>query len=302
MTPQLVTRPLLLGAATLGMLLASCGSNEAAATIRISTIPDKDKTKIAAKTTKLRDYLEEQTGLPIRFEPSNDYTAAVNGLLANKLDLVWLGGVTSIDADKGAEGEAMFVATRDIDLEFKTYFIANQKALESGKVKNIDNLEDLKAMAKDLTLTFGSKKSTSGHIMPRHFLVEAGIAPETDFQSAPLYSGNHSATLTDVANGSVDIGAINFSTYDSADADLKAKAPIFYTTPDYVDYCWIGHKRVGEDKLNKIKDALLALDKNNPDHAVILEAWGAGKFVAADPKQWDGIRGVLDSLPKDFLK
>ena len=49
---------LLIGTATLSLLLTSCGSNEAASTIRISTIPDKDKTKIAAKTTKLRDYLE----------------------------------------------------------------------------------------------------------------------------------------------------------------------------------------------------------------------------------------------------
>ena len=75
-----------------GLALASCGARSEV--LRVSAIPDKNKTAVADTAAALCAYLEEQVGVPVSFEPSNDYTAAVNGLLANKLDLVWLGGVT----------------------------------------------------------------------------------------------------------------------------------------------------------------------------------------------------------------
>lgn len=270
--------------------------------IRVSAIPDDFKTKVADTNEKLCAYLKAKTGIEVRFEPSSDYTACVNGLLANKLDLVWLGGVTSVEADAAAKGDAVFVATRDIDLKFKTYFIANADAIAAGKVKVVDKLEDLKPMLANLSFTFGNKKSTSGHIMPRHFLALAGIDPEKDMKSpAAFRAAGHGATLQSVAAGEVDLGALNYSTYDKATADLKAKAPIVYTTPNYVDYCWIGHKRLGDATLAKLGAAMQALDPAVPDQKQILDAWGAGAFVAADSKQWDGIRAVLQSLPKDFL-
>ncbi|MGE3173013.1 MAG: phosphate/phosphite/phosphonate ABC transporter substrate-binding protein [Planctomycetota bacterium] len=288
-----------------GLGLAACGSDSAAgetpAVIRVSAIPDMNKSLIAETQKKLCDYLTKKVGVEVRFEPSNDYTAAVNGLLANKLDLVWYGGVTSVEVEADAKGHAVFVATRDIDLKFKSYIIGNKDAVAAGKVGKLDSLKDLKGMAKDLTFTFGSKKSTSGHIMPRHFMVEAGIDPEQDFKSPAAYSGNHSATLTQVASGATDVGALNYSTYDNADKAQQEQAPILYTTPFYVDYCWIGHDRLGNGTLDKIKAALLSLDASQPDEKAILDAWGCSKFVAADSKQWDGIRSVLKALPKDFL-
>ena len=158
------------------LLLASCGARSDE--LRVSAIPDMNKTLVAETTGALCAYLEERVGVPVRFVPSNDYTAAVNGLLANKLDLVWYGGVTSVEVESAAEGAAEFVATRDIDLKFKSYFIANERALADGKVQVVESLEELEPLLSGLTMTFGDKKSTSGHIMPRHFLVEAGIDPE----------------------------------------------------------------------------------------------------------------------------
>ena len=48
--------------------------------------------------------------------------------------------------------------------------------------------------------------------------------------------------------------------------------------------------------------AEIALDAKNPEHKEVLDAWKCKAFVAADPKQWDGMRKVLAELPKDFLK
>lgn len=277
---------------------------EAPKVIRLSAIPDFNKGKLDETAKALCDHLTKQVGIEVRYVPSSDYTACVNGLVANKLDLVWFGGVTSVEADAAANGEAVFLATRDIDLKFKTYFIASKKAVDAGKVAPMDQLAQLKDKAKGLTFTFGDKKSTSGHIMPRHFLTLAGIDAETAFASPASYrpSGGHAATLQAVVNGEVDMGALNFAYYDKAKPEEKAAAPLVFTTPDYVDYCWLAHKRLGAETIGKLKAAMVALDPAKAEDKAVLDAWSAGKFVAADSKDWDGIRAVLKALPKDFLK
>jgi len=290
------------------LFFAGCSSEAAVVPqpkeLRFSVIPDFNKATLADNCKLIETVLSKKLGIPVRYEPSADYTAAVNGLVSNKLDFVWLGGKTTVDAIDAGKGEVQVLATRDIDLHFKTYFIANQKAIEAGKVKQMASLKDLAAAAKTLTFTFGDKNSTSGHLMPRFFLTEAGIDPNKSFQGEAGYqtSGGHASTLKAVASGAADLGALNFAYYDSAKAEEKATAPIVFTTPEYVDYAWVGHNRIGAGVMKKIADSFTGLDANVPDEKAILDAWKCKKFETAKNSQWDNIRKVRDSLPKDFLK
>lgn len=273
-------------------------------TLRISFIPDNNVAALEKVADNLAAYLKAATGMEVRYEKASDYQACVNGLAANKLDLVWFGGVTYCQAVERTQNKAVLVACRDIDLKFKSYIIANKALVDSGKVKKVETLAELKPLLADLTFTFGAKDSTSGHIMPRHFLVAAGIAPEKDMKGGPQYQlqGGHGATFKAVAGGQVDLGVLNYTVWDSQTPEEKAKAPIIYTTPDYVDYCFAAHERLGKETIGKLRSALIALDAKNPEHKPVLEAFKCKAFVAADPRQWDGMRKVLAELPKDFLK
>ena len=288
--------------------LAGCtseaSSNPTPKELRFSVIPDFNKDKLAETSKMLAETLTKKLGVPVRYEPSNDYAAAVNGLIANKLDFVWLGGKTTVDALDLGKGEVRVLATRDIDLNFKSYFIANKKLVDDGTIKPMTNLADLKEKAKDLTFTFGDVNSTSGHLMPRFFLTEAGIDPNNAFKSMGYQaSGGHGSTLKAVVSGAADLGALNFGYYDKASAEDKAAAPIVFTTPGYVDYAWVGHSRVGDAMLTKITEAFTQLDPKNAEDKAILDAWAPKeKFLPADGAKWDSIRKVRDSLPKGFLK
>lgn len=299
-----ILRPIVAGA-LFAFLATLCGCGNPAQQheeLRFSVIPDWNKGKLAKDAEKLATLLSNKLGVPVRYAPSNDYTACVNGLIANKLDFVWLGGKTTCDAIDAGKGAVHVLATRDIDLQFKSYFIGNADAIAAGKLAKTDDLTTWKGKTSDLRFTFGDVNSTSGHLMPRHFMTQAGINPDKDFKAAAGYAqGGHSGTLKSVASGSVDCGALNFAYYDKAPADEKAKAPILFTTPDYVDYAWVVHDRVGADLSAKLRSVMLGLDRNNEDEAAILESWSAGAFLAAKDEQWDAIRKVRDSLPKGFL-
>jgi phosphonate transport system substrate-binding protein len=303
--PNTMRSALVAGLLSLACVLPSCGganTSEQATVLRFSGIPDRNKGAVAENSAKLAAWLSEDLGVEVRYQASNSYTASVNALAANKIDFAWLGGKTTCDAIDASAGKVHVLATRDIDLQFKTYFVGHHAAIAAGKLAVVADLREWRDAASKLKFTFGDVNSTSGHLMPRHFLVAAGIDPDKDFASVGYSEGGHSGTLNAVAAGSVDCGALNYEVYENASAELKEKAPLLHTTAEYVDYSWVVHDRVGVDLIGKLRAALLGLDDSDPEESAILKAWSAGKFLSATDAQWDSIREVRDSLPKGFLK
>lgn len=286
----------------LAVLASACGQSSGPEPLRFSVLPDWNKGQLRENAEVLADVLTGKLGRPVRYVPSDDYTACVQALSANVIDFVWLGGKTTVDALDAGRGRTQVLATRDIDLKFRSYFVGNAGAVAAGKIQAVDGLQRWRGATKELRFTFGSLNSTSGHLMPRWFLSEAGIDPEADFKLVAYQEvGSHAATLEAVASGAFDCGALNYAYYDRAPDATKAKAPILYTTPEYVDYAWVVHDRVGADLVEGIRAALLGLQRSNPREAQILDAWAAGAFVSADKEQWQPIRAVRDSLGTGFL-
>ncbi|MBI4253736.1 MAG: PhnD/SsuA/transferrin family substrate-binding protein, partial [Candidatus Rokubacteria bacterium] len=92
-----------LGAVTLLMLalaLAAPGptSADVLEVLRISAIPDENPNELLRVYAPFADYLARELGMKVRFTPVVDYAATVEGLAAKKLDLVWYGGFTSVQA------------------------------------------------------------------------------------------------------------------------------------------------------------------------------------------------------------
>lgn len=259
--------------------------------IRISAIPDADPTKLLATFEPLSAYLSEAVGMPVRFTPVTKYELVVEALAGKQVEMAWLGGYTSVQAVRQSGGNVQRIAMRAEDARFKSVFIA-------GTGTGITELAQLKGR----TFAFGSNASTSGHLMPRHFLVQAGYTPETFF-SRIAFSGAHDKTAKLVESGAADGGALNYLTWEKMVARGEidtAKVSVIWTTPEYVDYCWVARRDLPEALRAKLTAALLALDPAVPQHQAMLSAHGATRYIAADDAQWAGIEaaakaaGMLD--------
>ena len=90
--------------------------------LRVSAIPDESPTELQRKFEPLGKYLEAQLGRPVRFTPVTDYAATVEGLAAGKLDLVWYGGFTFVQARRRT-GTAIPLVQREEDAHFHSKFI-----------------------------------------------------------------------------------------------------------------------------------------------------------------------------------
>ena len=262
------------------LAVLSLGGAAAADILRVSAIPDEDPQELLRKYKPFADYIAKEVGVKVKFVPVLDYAATVEGLAANRLDIVWYGGFTSVQAVERAKGATRLVM-REEDASFKSVFVTRT---DSG----IKTLADLKGK----TFAFGSVSSTSGHLMPRHFLRAAGVDPERDFRKFG-FSGAHDATAAWVEAGRVDAGAVNFLVWrklvDKKKIDTKT-THVFWTTPPYVDYVWVARGGVPEEIREKFKQALLKLDYSKPEDKKVMDLQRTRKFIPAKDSDWDGIR------------
>lgn len=269
--------PVVIGLLALAAIVPS--SAEVPEVLKVSAIPDENPTELLRIYTPFAEYLQKELRVKVQFTPVVDYAATVEGLAAKKLDLVWYGGFTSVQAVRRTNGTAKRLVLRQEDAEFKSVFIARPGS-------GIKSLADLKGR----TFAFGSVGSTSGHLMPRYFLLQAKLAPEQDFKQL-AYSGAHDATALWVESGKVEAGALNFLVWDKLVQTKKidlAKVDVFYTTPPYVDYVWTVRGDLDKGLQETITAAFLKLDYGNPEHRRLLDLHRTKKYIKANDADWKG--------------
>lgn len=270
-------------------LSAAALTAHAAETLRVSAIPDEAPTELLRKFKPLGAYLEQQLGMKVEFVPVADYPAVVEALATDRLDMAWLGGFTFVQVNLKT-GNAIPLVQREQDAAFTSTFISADPQVKS--------LKDLKGK----TFAFGSISSTSGSLMPRYFMLQDGIKPESYF-SRVAYSGAHDATAAWVQAGKVDAGVLNSSVWDKLVKSGKvdtAKVKVFATTPTYFDYNWTVRGTLDPALAEKIKQALLALDPANPEHKAILDLQAASRFIETKPENYKGIEEAARAA--DLLK
>lgn len=253
---------------------------------RVTTIPEEAATEQIRKFTPLASYLEKALNVKVEFTPVSDYPAAVEALVNKKVDLVWFGGFTHVQANLRSGGKIVPLAQREEDTRFQSVFIAKT---DSG----IKSLADMKGKQ----VSFGSQSSTSGHLMPRSFLLEAKIDPEKDFKRI-AYSGAHDATIASVVSGKVDAAALDITVWKKFVTENKVDTKavdVFYTTPGYFNYNWSVHADMPADMQAKVKAALLALDPAKPDQAEILKLNRATRYIATQPSNYKGLEAAARS-------
>ncbi len=247
--------------------------------LKVSAIPDENPQEMLRIYQPFADYLTKEIGIPVKFTPVVDYAATVEGLAANKLDMVWYGGLTSVQAARRAKGSRRIIMRKE-DTEFKSQFITRK---DTG-IRELKNL-------KGKTFSFGSVSSTSGHLMPRYYLIKGGINPEKDF-SKFSFSGAHDATVAWVEAGRVDAGALNFLVWDKLVSQKKVdtdKVVVFWTTPPYVDYVWTVRAGLDRAVVEKISKAFLKLDYEDPEQKKLLDLHRTKGYIAAKDEQWKSL-------------
>jgi len=292
--PMRLARLLLLA---LGLLACACSERRASPKVlRFTAIPDNNTTELREKFEPLAAHLSEVLGVPVEYVPTADYAASVETFKNADVLLAWFGGLTGAQARAAVPG-ARAIAQGKVDPKFLSYFVANA---DTGLTKSAEFPMGLEGKR----FTFGSDSSTSGRLMPEHYIRQnTKKSPEEFFGHANAYSGGHDKTALLVESGAFDAGALNYKTYDEMVAAGKLdpeRCRIVWVTPPYPDYNWTAHPALDEDFgagfTDKVRDALLAID----DPALLAAVQRPEGLIAATNEDFEPIRVLAEQL--DFIR
>ncbi|WP_016855738.1 putative selenate ABC transporter substrate-binding protein [Halomonas smyrnensis] len=270
--------------------LALLAQGAAADTFRFTAIPDEDQSRLVERFSKVADYLEERLDVEVEYVPVKSYGAAVTAFRNDQVQLAWFGGLSGVQARRLVP-DSRAIAQGAEDAAFETYFIAHR----STRLEDGDQLPDA---VEGMSFTFGSKTSTSGRLMPEHYLRQRfGEAPDEIF-SRVGFSGDHSRTIALVEAGTYELGAVNYAVWDAAVEDGRVdtdQVQVIWTTPSYPDYQWTlrgdADERYGEGFSDRVRAALLEMDD-----PALLDSFPRSAFIPADNAMYAPIEDVAEEL------
>ena len=255
-----------------------------------TAIPDEDESKLKERFGPMSEYLSKTLDIEVSYVPVKSYAAAVSAFRNGQVQLAWFGALSGVQA-RSTVPNSQALAQGVEDQAFWTYLIAHKSTgLKSG--------DEIDKSMRGMTMTFGSKSSTSGRLIPEFYLTERfGESPDKVFERVG-YSGNHSRTLRLVESGSYDVGAINYAVWErelaAGNIDTNA-VKVIWKTPAYPNYQWSIRgdvdARFGAGFSDKVKAALLAMDDSK-----LLKSFARSAFVPAQNSDYAPIKRTAQQV------
>jgi len=254
--------------------------------ISVGVLPDQTDTDLQLRYGPLLAHLSEYTGIPHDLIIPGDYSELVDLFINQEIELAYFGGLTYLQAAE--YGGALPLVSRDVDLDFESVVVVRTRSTAMS-------LADLRGMS----FAFGSRQSTSGHLMPRYFFEAQDIEAETYFNDIS-YSGKHDRTISMVLQGEVDAGVVNGEIVESLISSGRIQGDairIIWKSPPYVDYVWAIQQTLDDAHVSKLRDAFLVLGDDDP---TILSLMGARAFLPVNERDFQILRNV--AIKNDLLK
>ena len=218
------------------------------------------QTTAAMKPVKA--YLEKKLGMEVEFIFATDYTSVIEALRSKKIHMAELTPFGYILATQKSGLKP--IATLGLNGKPTLY----HSIIFTNPGTGIKTIDDLKARAKNLTLCFADPASTSGHLVPRAYLVSIGLDPDKAFKQA-IFAGSHAASILSVKSGKIDVGC---SSNDLALNKLVREGVvknndvvILWTSPPIVNDAMTVRTDMNKDFIKKIQDAYLNMANDDFD-------------------------------------
>lgn len=265
------------------------GSTEPVATegkpvVYFGVIPRYNPMVMYRSYQPIMDYLTEHTSYRFELKLSRNYTEAVKLMRTGVTPIASLGDVTFIEAFNAFGARPIL---RPLNVDGKPFYRSIIILPEDSSIKSLDGL-------RGKTFAFGDSHSTSGNLIPRHFLYLHGI---TLFDLGSYENlKSHDAVVKAVLKGKVDAGAVKDVV---AQRYVKHGLRFLESSDPIPSVPIVVRPDAPEQLIREVKQALLAIDANDPATNATMKTWDPEfryGFVEASLDDYRQVIEIMDGV------
>jgi phosphate/phosphite/phosphonate ABC transporter binding protein len=288
-----------------GLLLGGCGNDEPVKTIDLSKrgevtvdrpdqaitytyLPQYAHTVSYERHHLVIEYLSRVTGLTIRQVFPDTFDEHMHMVGRGMIDLTFSNPFIYVKiADRyGARAFARIVEPQGQE-NFRGQIICRA---DNPNIKTLADLKGKRLIAVDPT-------SAGGYLYPWGLILDSGLSKEdfAEITFAPGPGGKQEKVVMAVYSGKYDVGLIREGTLNilKDKIDLKQIRVLAYS-PWYPGWVYAARKGLDPALVEKIKQALVALNMNDPDYRAILEKAGFVKVISAQDADFNAVRRLAN--------
>jgi len=218
------------------------------------------------RLTPLTDYLSKQLNMPVRLKLSASMSDAINETAKATVDLSYLTPVAYLKAHEKGDAQVLVKTITNGKASFKLMIVVR----DDSPIKTIEDLVGKR-------FAFGDERA----LLQRAAVVSSGIT--LDKFSGYRFIGHYDNIARGVLTTDFDAGILKDTmAYKWQEKGLR----ILYQTEALPPYNITVSNKVEINLVEKIKNAFLNLDANNPEHL---------KIIKALDKKYDGFEATSDS-------
>ena len=261
--------------------------------LRVGVVPNISPEKQRAQYEPLRTYLADRLGVDVELFVADNYAGVVAALVADQVDVAYLGGLTYTQAEAQSKGVVPLVTEVDQETGTPRYLSAVVVPEKSAHRSVAD------VVAAGGTFAFGDVSSTSGSLYPRMMLTSAGArCDKGDLNTCPplkkvTFTGGHDATAQAVLNGAADAGGIELRILHRLEKQgtIPPGALRVVGKQEVMGYPWVARAGLSEQARTAVTGAFTSI--SDPK---LLDLLRAKSFVQVTPADYDEVRSNAATL------
>src|SRR5581483_6153946 len=198
----------------------------------------------------LQEYLKKKLKRPVRLVFTAGYQDLLDQFGQGKIDIIFGGPYTFWLAQKNYGAKPLVMRQIEGKSDYKVFIFAKEGS-------GINELNDLKGKR----FAFTDELSTSGYLVPRVMLHEAGIPDPNLFFSKIKFKGNYNDIVEAVLQGEVDAAATASFQYESFGFRNRSLRTIAASRPLNLGPVFANPSTLSSSEMDQIKQAFLDIGK-----------------------------------------
>jgi phosphonate transport system substrate-binding protein len=255
--------------------------------LTIGLIPEQNVFKQIKRYRPLGKYIEEKTGVKIKFTVLSRYGNIIESFNEKKIEGAFWGSFTGAMAIKqlGIQPIARPV-NPDGNSSYKGYIFVHKFSVIDG----VDRM-------KNTVIAFVDRATTAGYIFPLAYFREHGVKNINKYFKEYYFTGSHDAAIYAVLNKEADVGCAKNTIFDllARENPQVKENLVILAESTAVPSNGLGLKRsVPLAVRENIRNVLLNMDKDPVGREVLAE-FGASRFIKTTEKDYKSVFDIAAS-------